>query len=56
MANVSDGEVPVPVRTGGGDTLTQQDLDALAAEAETGYDLGTATRMASPPAAPPSAS
>jgi hypothetical protein len=44
MAKVSDAEVGLPARTKGGDILTGEDIDALAAEAEAGYDLTKARR------------
>lgn len=43
MAHVkTDDEVQYPVRTSGGDLLTEADVEALADEAEAGYDLSKA--------------
>jgi hypothetical protein len=46
MAQMSDedDELELPLRTKGGHLLTAADIDALAAEAETGYDLSRGTR------------
>ena len=46
MAKVSNkDEVVPPVRTKSGDLLTEEDIEALAAEAEAGYDLSKAKRQ-----------
>jgi hypothetical protein len=44
MAQMSD-EDELPLRTKGGRLLTAEDIDALSAEAETGYDLSQGTRQ-----------
>lgn len=44
MAKVKDNDtVRYPVRTKSGAMLTKEEVEALAAEAEAGYDLGKAT-------------
>jgi hypothetical protein len=42
MANVKQEGGSEPIRTAAGDELSPADLEALAAEAEGGYDLSTA--------------
>ena len=52
MAKVNDDDtVQYPVRTKNGALLTEKDVEALAAEAEAGYDLSKATwvRAGRPP-------
>lgn len=42
MAKVTRADEEVSIRTSVGDELSQADIDALAEEAEAGYDLSTA--------------